>query len=284
MNQAQGIRYKKRISTASTAILLLFSVIGIYASQKSAGSELASSLAGQLYISGLIVFPMAFLISWVAYSLFDYIYLRDPGYSLEEGCYSDISWLNLNNNQLVLLDDDAIVTADFDAEQADKISADYQNDSSCKGLEYVQGAQQLRRVRFSDIEVLKSQTDTNFIEITDGRESVFLQFKNAGTKAHAFKHIKTRLPATLAVNESDTTKASTMKTVLPQLSVCALFAIGALLANQLAVSLIIGAPILLLLPSILANFIKPAVQSEFKTTQIEAAAQIENEPAIQKAA
>lgn len=284
MNQAQGIRYKKRIGTAGTAVFLLVSVIGIYAFQKSAGSELASSLAGLLYVSGFIVLPIAFLISWVTYSIFDFMYLRDPGYSLEEGCYSDVSWLNLNNNQLVLLDDDAIVTADFDAEQADKISADYQNDSSCKKLEYVQSAQQLHRVRFTDIEVLKSQTDKNIIEITGKHESVFLQFKNSGTKAHAYKHIKARLPATLKGYESATSKVLTMKTVLPQLSVCALFAIGALLANQLAVSLIIGAPILLLLPSILESFYKPAIESEFKTAQIEAAAQIDNEPAIQKAA
>jgi len=283
MKQAEATRYRKRIWAVSFTVLVLTSSIGIFAYLQRAGvstvntgqivSSASNGLLDSLLSAGFILLPITLLVSWVLHVVLNFLYLRDPAYMLEEGCYSDTSWLNLHDNQLVLLDHDSIVTADFNNEQAPAISEAYQNDSSCQDLQYVLNTQQLHRVLLSEINLLKSRKNENFIEIVSATDSIILQFQNAGTKEHALSYLTARLPETTSIRES---KAPVWKSALPQLFVCGLFALSAVLSNQSGLAFVLALPVVFLLPGLLENLFDPIVHSEWNMKEIQATQQIDD--------
>lgn len=278
MKQAEASRYKKRIWAVSLIGLVVTSSIGIFVYLQRAGvstvntaqtaNSASNGLIDSLLGAGFILLPFTLLASWVLHAILSFIYLRDPEYMLVEGCYSDTSWLNLQDKQLVLLDQDSIVTADFNDEQATTISEAYQNDSSCQDLKYVLSTQQLNRILLSDIMMLKSRKNESFIEIISANETIVLQFQNTGTKAHALGYIVERLPETTTISES---KVQGWKSALPQLCVCGLFAATAVLSNQNALAFILALPAVFLLPGILESLFDPAVHSEWSVSKTQAA-------------
>lgn len=295
MIQAQGFRYKKRIGVATTSMFLIATAIGFTGYLKltgtatwnvAEGSAAVSGMVGQLFLAALVVLPVTFIMSWMLFSILSFRYMRHPGYLLEEGCYSDVSWLNLIDNQLVLLDKEGIVTSDFEEEEADAISETFQSDSSCENLCYVLSSQQIHRILFEDIQKLNSRSNEDFIEVVSSEETMNLQFKNSGTKAHAIKHIQARLAATMEVEVSEASNASTLKTVLPQLVVCSLFILGAVLTQHTALLFIVGLPAVFLLPSIVEGYFDRAVQTVLNATNtiVEDVIEIVDEPAIRRAA
>ena len=266
MNQAEAVRYKNRIRVGSIATFVAASSIGAYLFAKnSAGSVdpgliTTIGLPETLLSAAIVVLPFALTVSYVLYSILNFIFMRNPGYMLEEGCYSDTSWLNLKDNQLVLLDQDSILTADFDGDQATKISETYANDSSCQDLLYVLSSQQLRRLSIANIDSLMSDKDDHCIEIISRDETLTLRFSNTGTKAHALHYITARLPATVSKKE---TRTAGLKSALPQLTVCGLFALGGLLSNQASLAIVIALPAVLLLPGVLESAFGPALITEW---------------------
>lgn len=292
MKQAQASRYKFRIQAVSLGALLLTSVVGVFTFMKNAGSSsvtaietngvATSELLMNLLTAGFVVLPFTLLISWALYSLLNVFYMRDPLFMLEEGCYSDTSWLNLQDNQLVLLDQDAILTADFNQDQAQAISKEFENDSSCRDLHYVLCSKQLNRILFSNIQLIKSCKDESFIEIVSDSESIVLQFQNTGTKAHALSYIKARLPTTVPAHEPS---PSRLMAALPQLTSCGLFVLGAALFNPgAALAFMLAAPAVFLLPSLLESLLEPNVHEQWSVNEAVAAQQVDEPSTYRQAA
>lgn len=278
MNQAEGIRYRRRIKGAVAASFILSSALGIFAKLYGLDAQLVNYANGDVAASGgalghfgsalMIVMPITIFGSWVLHTVLSFLYLRNPGYSLKEGCYSDSSWLNLEDNQLVLLDKSALVVVNFDSDQAEAISEAYQNNSSCEDLRYIKNSDSIKRIFYSDMESLRSRKEEKSLTIVAGGETTELQFLNAGTKACALPYLKSRLPEALKASEIETSRR---KTAFPQVIACAFFVVCAALTYQSAVSVVIGAPALVLLPGILETLFDPAMQGNWSVGDSNAA-------------
>lgn len=270
MNQAEGVRYRRRVKGAVALTFITSSALGIFAKLYGLGAPVVNLAHGDVATTGnamgyflsalLVVMPITIVGSWLLHALLSFVYLRNPGYSLKEGCYSDSSWLNLKDNQLVLLDKTAMVVVNFDSDQAEAISEAYQNNSSCEDLRYIKNSDSIKRIYYSDMESLRSRKEENSIKVVASGETTDLVFLNAGTKACALPYIKSRLPESLRESEIETSRR---RTAFPQVMACAFFVICAAFTYQSAVSLVIGAPALVLLPGILETLFDPAMQGNW---------------------
>lgn len=180
------------------------------------------------------VIGLALLLNIVLTLLFG----REPKGKLPEGFYTEHSWLDIEDDRLVVLDGQQLVSVSFDSKHTDEVQKLYQSGA---GLAAIVGqvACKQKLIDLSTVSKVSSEHFRDTIHLTfsvDGKESSeSLEFLNATVKEHALKQIARALPDSLKMNVEKLTRLQAGRFSL----IVALLSAGALyyfLGNVLAMA------------------------------------------------
>lgn len=193
---------------------------------------------------------------------------REPKGKLPEGFYTENSWLDIEDDRLVVLDGQYVVSVRFDSKQCDKVQKLYQSGA---GLEAILAQVPCKQTRI-DLNTVTEVSSEHFRDTislsfsTDGKKnSISLEFLSATVKEHALTQIARALPASLKMNVEKRTRLQSARASL----IVAVISAGALyyfLGNVLAMG---GCALVLLwaLKVLLQRLIDPTVTITFSSQE-----------------
>ena len=214
--------------------------------------------------AGPYIIGLALLLNIVLTLLFG----REPKGKLPEGFYTDSSWLDVEDNRLVALDGQNLVSVSFEGKHAADVQKLYQSGA---GLAAIIGQVPCKQklIDLSTVSKVSSEHFRDTIQLTfsaDGKESSeSLEFLSSTVKEHALKQIARALPSSLRMNVEKLTRLQAARSSL----IVALLSAGALyyfLGNVLAV----GGCVLVLLWSLkvlLQRVLDPTVIITFNSQE-----------------
>lgn len=180
------------------------------------------------------VIGLALLLDIVLVLLFG----REPKGKLPEGFYTANSWLDVEDDRLVVLDGQNLVSVSFDSKQTDTVQELYQSGAGLAAI-VAQVPSKQKVIDLSTVSKVRSEHFRDTIHLTfsvDGKEnSESLEFLSATVKEHALKQIARALPASLRMNVEKRTRlqAARPSLITMLLSAAALYYF---LGNLLAVA------------------------------------------------
>ncbi|OED34872.1 hypothetical protein AB833_31800 [Chromatiales bacterium (ex Bugula neritina AB1)] len=126
--------------------------------------------------------------------------VRESGKKLSEGFYTDHSWLDVEDYQVVFLESDHLAVFKFDKDSFSEVQKAYQTQKSFSQLVQLAKGTQLI-IPFSQITELESRHDKNTLTVcvsNEGEDSAHeIEFINPATKSHALSKIEKLLPGAL---------------------------------------------------------------------------------------
>lgn len=210
--------------------------------------------------AGLIVLPVLYILNIILSFLFG----REPKGYLPEGFYSDNSWLDIEDNYLITLEDQNISVVSFDKKSASTIQSRYQNDASLDEIVRDVSIKQ-SIIPIKNITSIESDhfRDTIYVEykLNGEEESMSLEFLNATMKAHALEKISMKLSSNLVRNDKQYSRLGATKW---RLTFAILFAILAFYYADMTIVLVFSLlASLYFVKSSLARLIDPTLRSQW---------------------
>jgi len=261
MNQAQGQRRKNRVRAVALALFFGSSAVGVGYTMTVAG-EFTFGLPAYCVV------VQAAIVSWIFYAAMNFMFLNEQGYELEEGTYSDISWLNANQNtadesSIVLLEQDSLATIVFEAAQCESMVNQYRADSSCNSILESESEFKISRVNWSNVTAVLSRSNDATIDIESSYGVTRLFIINVDTKEHALKYIKARLPASaFALQKEESNAVSVIVLIGGLLTLIA----GALMVGSMVFTTIAGGLASLFFPTFLKALYKPDIETVMRVS------------------
>jgi hypothetical protein len=213
--------------------------------------------------AGPYIIGLALLLNIVLTLLFG----REPKGTLPEGFYTENSWLDVEDNRLVALDGQNLLSLSFEGKHAADVQKLYQSGA---GLAAIIGQVPCKQklIDLNTVSKVSSEHFRDTIQLTfsaDGKESSeSLEFLSSTVKEHALKQIARALPASLRMNVERLTR---LQAARPSL-IGALLSAGALyyFDNMLAVA---GCALVLLwsLKVLLQRVLDPTVTISFTSQE-----------------
>ncbi|MEN0105232.1 MAG: hypothetical protein AAGC84_02285 [Pseudomonas sp.] len=158
-----------------------------------------------------------------------FLFGREPKGKLPEGFYSENSWLDVEDDRLIVLDGTTVLSMSFDKKHRDEVQEIYQRGlQSGRYLEELLAKVETKRtlVDLNTVSKMTSEHYDDVIRLTysvDGKEdSLSLEFLSATVKAHALQRIARALPANLNMSVEKLTRLQAARVPL----VVALLSIG----------------------------------------------------------
>lgn len=214
----------------------------------------------RVFSVGMIVLPVLY----VSNIILSFFFGREPKGYLPEGFYSDNSWLDIEDNYLITLEDHNISIVSFDKKSASTIQSRYQNDAS---LDEIVRDVSIKRsiIPIENITSIESEhfRDTIFVEykLNGEEESKRLEFLSATMKAHALEKISMKLSSDLVRNDKQFSRLSATKW---RLTFAILFAILAFYYADMTIVLVFSVlASLYFVKSSLARLIDPTLRSQW---------------------
>ena len=191
------------------------------------------------------------------------IFVRESRSKLNEGFYSEDSWLDVTDNKLVLLNDNCIAIADLKNRQIKSVTKAYQHGASHKELISLIKADQIKTMVLANITALHSRHDEDLILLADREKELNLSFLNMGTKAHALQRLEARLPDTLVKTKI---KRSRLRAASPRLAMLILLVAFGVNFDHAGAWCAIGfLSVLFILPNLIVRLISPSVVTTYKS-------------------
>jgi len=132
----------------------------------------------------IAVLPFTVGFAFFLNALLGFLFVRESNSKLNEGFYTDNSWLDVEDNKLVLLDSTSVSVSNLQDKQIKQITAAYQKNASHKELISLIKNDQHESVELANIVGITSRHDEDTIRIVTEEDSISLDFLNNGTKAH----------------------------------------------------------------------------------------------------
>jgi len=214
------------------------------------------------------VAPYTIPVSLVLYWLLALVFVRESKKSLPTGFYTETSWLDIDDNYVVVLDGAEIVYFNIDKKQSAEIQSAYQKNVTLEELMILSKSSTFHRIPLKEITELSSDHNTDIIAITHDDTSHSIEFLNQTVKAHALERIKKLLPNSLDYsNKRKTRIQSIIPSTILLLTIITLF----YFINIVLLSIFAGFICLVkIVPRMIVRFIDPAIvdtwiQPETKT-------------------
>jgi len=159
---------------------------------------------------GMIVIPTAFVLN----ILLSFFFGREPKGFMPEGFYTENSWLDIEDNYLVVLNNEHIDVISFDNKSADNMQKLYQDNAS---FETILAEVKIKTTKISLDSIVNIESDhykdtINIDYMQDGEEeSRSLEFLSATVKAHALEKIAAKLSPDLTIDEKQFTRFNAAK-------------------------------------------------------------------------
>jgi hypothetical protein len=195
---------------------------------------------------------------------------REPKGKLPEGFYTENSWLDIEDDRLIVLDGQNVISVRFNSKQCGEVQKLYQSGADLESI-LAQVPCKLTRIDLNTVTKVSSEhfRDTISLRFTkDGKsDSESLEFLSATVKEHALGQIARALPASLRMS---VVKLTRQQAARPSLIVAAV-STGALyyfLGNVLAMA---GCVLILLwaLKVLLQRLVDPTVTITFSGQEAE---------------
>jgi hypothetical protein len=146
---------------------------------------------------------------------------REPKGKLPEGFYTENSWLDVEDDRLIVLDGSHVLSLSFDKKQRSKVQEIYQRGGlNGNFLEEILAKVETKRtlVDLNTVSKVTSEHYDDVIRLTynDGGkdQTLSLEFLSATVKAHALQRIARALPATLNMNVEKLTRLQAARVAL----------------------------------------------------------------------
>lgn len=145
--------------------------------------------------------------------LLTFLFGREPKGKLPEGFYTENSWLDVEDDRLIVLDGTHLLSMSFDKKHRDQVQEIYQR-AGVNGnyLEEILSQVETKRT-LVDLGTVSKMTSEHFDDTirlkysVDGKEaSLSLEFLSATVKAHALQRIARALPANLNMHVEKLTR------------------------------------------------------------------------------
>jgi len=218
-------------------------------------------------LSALIaVGPVCFGIAYVLRLFLLLFFGGESRKKLAEGFYTENSWLDVDDNKLVLIGSDTISLAEFKDSQKSKLTELYQSGAGHSTLHEEFKEKQISSVATKDVTRIESRHDDDKIDITAGEEKLTLDFLNIGTKDHALQKLGKMLPQQFETTE---VKRSRIMSALPRLlMIAALVTLGFWL-SEFVLWLACGAVALYMMPTLIRRLLDPTKLTVIQRTKPE---------------
>lgn len=163
-----------------------------------------SNALGVMVYSG----PLCLFLYW----LLKLIFVRESRKALPEGFYTEHSWLDIDDNFVVAIDNGTLVYFDIHAKKSANVQRAYQKGASLEELVGLSGTQKVNVIPLSEITWLSSSHNSDIIVVRHNDEGHSIEFLNQTVKAHALDRIRPLIPASL---EYSKVKKTRLQAVLP---------------------------------------------------------------------
>jgi len=230
----------------------------------------------------IFVLPFTFGFAWFLNAFLGFLFVRESNSRLNEGFYTDNSWLDIEDKKLVLLDIERVSVSTLKDKQVKQVTTAYQNNASHKELISLLNSDQQESVELAGITNITSRHDEDTIRIETEEKSISLDFLNNGTKAHALERLQKVLPQSLQHTE---TKRTRLRSAAPRLVFLGvLFAAGFVLNDGLIWFMAAAVALLFIVPTAIRRLIDPTVVTEYKALEQKKKIEPDYEAEMKKAA
>jgi hypothetical protein len=233
-----------------------------YPSQNSPKQVMIAAKASNNPVGNAItVAPFTFGGSLFLYYLLSFIFVRESKHSLPEGFYTENTWLDVDDNYFVALDDADLVFFDIDKGRASKVQQLYQQGAALEEIIGASKANKLNRVPISAMKQVRSDHNSDTIQVETEEKTYSVEFLNQALKAHALERIKALLPEAMTYDKEEKTR---IKSALPALTLATLFIVPMFFITSPGINLVIGFIIVAkILPRILVRLWDPTITEKW---------------------
>ena len=189
------------------------------------------------------------------YYLLSLIFVRESKKALPEGFYTENSWLDIDDRFIVALEGEELVYFNFDKSQASEVQMAYQSGQSIQEIHGISKSDKYKRIPLSEIKELKSDHNSDTIDIEYQEDVHHVEFLNQTVKAHALERIRPLIPISLEYRLKERTR---IQATIPSL-IGVLIIAGIIWYNDIFVfNLIIGfIGIIYIVPKVFSRLIDP---------------------------
>lgn len=211
--------------------------------------------------------------TYFLYIILNLIFVREPKGVLPEGFYTETSWLDIDDNYLIILQESQIKIFNFDEKRSGQVQKYYQEGMDPEQLTTsVKG--ETKSIDLAKVTKVESRHYSDALSVTheridaDNNDEVeevttTVEFISAAAKEHALERIKPMLPKTLNETIERQTRIRSSATGF----IWSLLAAGLVLYFNANIMAILAAFIILYfsLPSFFARLVDPAVITVLET-------------------
>ncbi|MCP4322877.1 MAG: hypothetical protein GY787_13725 [Alteromonadales bacterium] len=213
--------------------------------------------AGNIFAAIPYTGPAGLFIYW----LLNLIFVRESKKALPEGFYTETSWLDIDDNYIVAIDNSDLVFFDIEAKQASDVQEAYQNNAPLEELIAISKSSKFKRIPFTEITEIESDHNSDVFTITHGEDSHSVEFLNQTVKAHALEAVKKQIPASLEYTKKERTR---LQAAVPSFIFLAVLALIAVVADIFILNVVIGfIGIIWVLPKIFSRLIDPTITEKW---------------------
>lgn len=260
---------RQRLVNAVTVMALVITAghaVFVWPNSADSYSYASNSLAGgvaNVSITALFSFLSVTIgIGLLTNILLGLLFVRESRLELNEGFYSEDSWLDVEDKKLVMLNDHFVAMASLKESQIKTIAQLYQSDANHNELIALLKTNQLKRAVLADITALHSRHDEDLILLAEGNKEIELSFLNHGTKAHALDKLEAKLPLTLVRNQFT---RSRLRSAMPRLVILAVLLVTGFVISNVSAWFVIGlSSVVFIVPTLISRLISPTVLTTFE--------------------
>ncbi|WP_394147031.1 hypothetical protein [Shewanella atlantica] len=180
---------------------------------------------------------------------------------LPKGLYSENSWLNLEDRNLVLKLSEQLVYFDFDDKQSAVIERAYDQHWPAENLIAMSRPDRLKRINFDDISSVSSDHNSAVIEIehVGGKERI--EFISHLVKSHALDRLKPFIPDHLGYHRNERTR---LKAALPSMAFLSFLTLAGLVVNIGIFQFLMGfMAVFIALPTVISRITDPTITEKW---------------------
>jgi hypothetical protein len=196
------------------------------------------------------------------YYMLKLIFVREAKKALPDGFYTENSWLDIDDNYVVALENSELIYFNIHPKRAGRVQEAYQKDATVDELFELSGAKGAVRIPMNKISKLSSCHNTDTIRIKHEDKSHSVEFLNQTVKAHALERVKKLIPASLEYSIDEPTRLrAAMPSVIFLLILAGLFYY---FDNPVAIGVIAFITIIWTIPTVFSRLLDPPVTQRWQ--------------------
>ena len=209
----------------------------------------------------ITILPFSIGGSLFLYYLLSFIFVRESKHVLPEGFYTENTWLDVDDNYLVAIDNNDLVFFDIDKKQSSTVQKLYQNGAPLEEIIAKSKSSRFNRIPLSEIKELSSDHNSDTINIEHNDKLHSVEFLNQALKSHALDRIKPLIPADLNYNKNE---RSRLQAAVPSIVLGILLSAVIYFSSITILNVLVGLFVITkVVPTVISRLLDPTVTEEW---------------------